>query len=783
MEQHELRQLEEMCIQEHAPVCTASCPIHIDARGMITAVAQGDFAAALKIFRRMAPFPRIIAHTCDAPCQAVCKRAEVGEAIAIGALERAVMQWAPVPSEKVTRLPARDKRVAVVGAGLSGLTAAYDLARKGYRVEIFEARAQSGGALCAVSEKVLPRTAVDADLAVLDELGVRVHLNTLVGKTRINGGPPMLMAGLCEEFEAVFLAMGAGAYENFDLELDAMQRVKVDALTFLTNEGGVFAAGSMLHGDEPYSPIRSISEGRRAAVSIDRHLQRVSLTAARYNEGAYPTRLFTSTVGIAPLPVVPISSPDTGYTPSEAQREAQRCIQCQCLECVKVCEFLDHYGNYPRKYLREIYNNLAIVKGNRLANRMINSCSLCRLCYEVCPTDLDMATVYKKARQKMVAQEKMPASAHDFALRDLAYNTGPDFVLLRNPPGCSTSEYLFFPGCQLAGSDPQRVEQVYGHLQERLPGKVGILLHCCGAPADWAGRIDLFQEAQQALRTQIAQAGNPRLVLACSTCYQMFKENLPDIPIVSLWQLLAEVGLPEKVAVPTGKVVTVHDPCSARYEREIQDAVRGLLQALGYAIEEMQFSRERTECCSYGGLMGFANPEIARKVIERRFRQSTQDFVTYCAMCRDLYASRGKPSAHVLDLIFAARPAEPFNRRSPGYSLRRENRSRLKRNMLEKIWGESMSEPQDYRNLHLVLSEEVQDLLEQRFILHEDIQYVIALAEQTGGKLLHKGSGHYLACARPANVTYWVEYSLADDAYVVHKAYSHRMEIIEETKS
>jgi hypothetical protein len=74
----------------------------------------------------------------------------------------------------------------------------------------------------------------------------------------------------------------------------------------------------------------------------------------------------------------------------------------------------------------------------------------------------------------------------------MAFNNGPDFALAKADPAGGTCARVFLPGCQLAASHPHHVRSVYDHLRARLPGGVGILLHCCGAPARWAGREDLF---------------------------------------------------------------------------------------------------------------------------------------------------------------------------------------------------------------------------------------------------------------------------------------------------
>ena len=532
------------------------------------------------------------------------------------------------------------------------------------------------------------------ELSMLENMGVNIHLKTRVESIE-TGDKPASFKILGQDFDAVYVGVGASARDKLGLEVNQVGSIIVDPQTFVTHREGVFAGGGVVANKEvwiedpdfhlDHSPILAVSDGRRSATSIDRYFQRVSLTAARFNEGAYTTRLFTSLEGIDSLSMVKSSDPISGYNQEEALQEAQRCIKCQCLECVKVCEYLKQYGSYPKRYVREIYNNLSIVSGTRQKNQFINSCSLCGLCGEVCPEDLNMADVCLGARQVMVNQNRMPPSAHDFALRDMAFSNSEAFFLVRDQPGMDQSHYLFFPGCQLSASNPDGVEKTYAYLvsqgDRELKGGIGLMLRCCGAPAEWAGRTDLFQAAQDEFLTEYQRMGEPELILACSSCYQVFKTHYPQVKISSLWTVMNRLGLPP-TAVRQNHIqpVAVHDPCSTRYETDIQDSARSILTQLGYGIEELPLSREKTECCSYGGQMWLANRKLAQNVIQRRIGESPLDYMTYCTMCRDLFAAKGKPTLHLLDLIF--QPSEMASlaiQKGPDYSGRHENRARLKK--------------------------------------------------------------------------------------------------------
>jgi glutamate synthase (NADPH/NADH) small chain len=773
MDQHELRKLEERCIQECAPECAAACPLHVDARAFIGCIARGDWMEAFKVLTKTMPFPSILGRICDAPCRVKCLRGKAGDPIQIGVLERACVV-STAHEQRVQVLPGRDKKVAVLGSGLSSLTIARDLLRKGYAVTLLEPSHELGGRLLETHEALLPRQVIQDEISLLAKLKLNIRLNALLSLSEIR-------EGLLRDYDAVYVGLdGRFTPEWRAANLESGQIV-VQALAQTTDREGLFAGGAP-RPDGTVSPVWEAAEGRWAATSMDRFLQKTSLTAGREKEGPYETRLFTSLEGVSFLPSVPMES--LQYSRQEAEQEAGRCLQCQCLECVKVCTYLERFGAYPKRYAREIYNNESIVMGTRHANKLINSCSLCGLCEEVCPHDFAMQDLCLEARRSMVRRGKMPPSAHEFTLLDMEFSRSDRFALARHEPGHTDSARVFFPGCQLCASSPLQVRRVYNHLRRSFLDGVGLILGCCGAPAYWAGEEADYQNEVDALRDKWIGLGQPTLILACSTCYRMFRENLKEISILSLWKVLEVIGLPEAETHAAPAPLAVHDPCTTRHEPDIQESVRRLLGRLSMAVEELRLSREKTECCGFGGLMQGANPALAREVVARRARESVLDYVTYCAVCRDNLAAAGKRTVHLLDLIFPD-PGErdPASRKRPGWGQRQENRARLKDGLLNELWGEGSKKMEDHRKIVIHIAPEVQNLLEERRILIEDLQKVIYHAEKTGRKLVHPKTGHFKASFKPYKVTFWLEYSQSDDGYIVHNAYTHRMEVSGGTSS
>jgi Fe-S oxidoreductase len=770
MDGQRVKQWEARCIEEQPPACLAACPMRVDARAMVEKIKAGDLAAACAIYARSIPLPAVLGRICDHPCEFACRRAEAGGAIRIAALERTLVSEAYATIRRTPQPARKPKRVAIIGAGIAGLTAAFDLAMKGRAVTVFEAENRPLPRLGARYPADLQASAIDADIAALAAIGVTIHCGMRVGAAQ---GAPALSA-LIADYDAVLVATGAEPAHAFaaDLRLTADGALDIDPGTRLASNAKVFGGG--VHG-APYSPIGSAFDGRRAALSIDRLLQGASLTASRTDEPAGGSCLYVNIAAHASTTPVAPAEPARGYTRDEAIAEAKRCFPCRCLECVKACEYLKHYGSYPKRYVRDIYNNLSIVMGHRKANRMIDSCTLCGLCDALCPNNLSMGEVCLEARRDMVDGGHMPVSHHEFALRDMAHSRSEAAAFARHQPGFAKSAFAFFPGCQLAASSPWHVERVYAHLTARIPGGVSLIADCCGAPALWSGRRALHGEVTAQLRETWRALGEPEIITSCSTCLKMFGDVLPELKARSLWTVIAEIGLPDGARPAVASPLAIHDPCTGRRAFDAQRAVRALAARLGAEVRELS-GAELTTCCGYGGLASFANPEITDKIVDRRIGEDESDYLTYCAMCRDNFARRGKRSIHLLDLIFASPDGgDPAARPDPGFSRRRDNRVRLKARMLRDLWGEDMTEPRP--ELELIVADEVRADMERKLILVEDVARAIAQAERTGRKLKDKTTGLSIATIRIGEFTCWAEYETTARAVVLRRAWGHRMQV------
>jgi len=196
------------CLQCKNRPCVGGCPVNVKIPEFIAHVAEGDFEGAYKVITETNSLPAVCGRVCpqETQCESKCVRGIKGEPVAIGRLERFVADYhMQHNTEKPTKPESNGHRVAIVGAGPSGLACAGSLAAKGYQVTIFEALHVAGGVLSyGIPEFRLPNKVVKNEIESLKALGVEIKTNMIIGKT-------FLIDELFEDgFEAVFIGSGAG---------------------------------------------------------------------------------------------------------------------------------------------------------------------------------------------------------------------------------------------------------------------------------------------------------------------------------------------------------------------------------------------------------------------------------------------------------------------------------------------------------------------------------------------------------------------------------------------
>jgi len=300
--------------------CQGACPAHVDIPGTIRLVQEGKLREAAALVKGRLPFPAVLGRICSAFCERGCRRALHDGTVSIAALERLVGDADLASKEPFSPpcKPSSGKRVAIIGAGPAGLTAAYYLQQEGHACILFDSREQPGGAWRDMPEDRLPRAVLDAEIARVFALGAEFL--------------PEMKASLdelCKEYDAVLIAAGEGGNAFPGVEIGE-KGIIADRHTLQTSLTGVFAAGSVI--TPSHHAVRAVGDGRVAAYSITQFLAGQPLIGGE-------RRLFSTHMGrlhpeeLALLledadPRSQIAPAD--LTEEEAAQECARCLHCDC---------------------------------------------------------------------------------------------------------------------------------------------------------------------------------------------------------------------------------------------------------------------------------------------------------------------------------------------------------------------------------------------------------------------------------------------------------------------
>ena len=215
------------------------------------------------------------------------------------------------------------------------------------------------------------------------------------------------------------------------------------------------------------------------------------------------------------------------------------------------------------------------------------------------------------------------------------------------------SRKVFLPGCALPSYSPENVALTIKFLKEKFPD-LSVIQKCCGKPTKAVGQADLFKERFGGLVEDIKFCGGDEVIVACQSCMKTLSLR-DDYKTTSLWELFPQIGLPPELvgkAKDSDVVFSVHDSCSVRSYTGIHDGIRWILSELGYKFVEPERTRGTTRCCGFGGMVVPANPDVAKRVMDRRVSDfETPQIVVYCAACRQSMIKAGGQAWHILDLI------------------------------------------------------------------------------------------------------------------------------------
>ncbi|MCL0059687.1 FAD-dependent oxidoreductase [Dehalococcoidia bacterium] len=327
------------------PPCQNACPIHQDVRGYIALMAQGRLEEAMAVIRETNPLPSICGTICAHPCEDKCRRSEIDKALAIRGLKRFVVENSG--DRQVSGMPAetREEKVAIIGSGPAGLTAAHDLAMMGYRVTVFEREDTVGGAIrLAIPAYRLPTATIQRDIDAIAALGVEFRTGVELGKN-------LTLDGLKEEgYRAILLSTGLPESRSLPIPGVDLEGVLL-ALPFLK---------AARNGESLIRPGAEVIVVGGGNVAMD-----VARTARRFGAGAVRVVCLESREEMPASPWEIDEALEEGIEIDYCSQGPNRVVESEGkitgLECKACLRVFDEEGRFNPSFCEE---DLTIVRGD-----------------------------------------------------------------------------------------------------------------------------------------------------------------------------------------------------------------------------------------------------------------------------------------------------------------------------------------------------------------------------------------------------------------------------------
>lgn len=292
----------------------------------------------------------------------------------------------------------------------------------------------------------------------------------------------------------------------------------------------------------------------------------------------------------------------------------------------------------------------SMIQDGSASGELAFSCSLCQLCTHHCPKNLPVSQMFLELRRDAVAANRDLLKRYSSVRSYEAVGGSRLFRGYYLPSGCNT---VFYPGCALPGERPEATSQLYKRLKELFPG-LGLVLDCCGKISADLGDSKILEEKRLVL-SRLMQSGVQHIITACPSCLAFFQNYGDGVEVSMAYTHLRELKGGSSTTGTLSEVeFTVHDPCKARFNTDLQQSIREMVSSCGGVVTEMKHSGYDALCCGKGGATSCIDPSWKRGWQERRKGEiDGRKLVTYCAGCT--HSLSGYGAVHILDLLFPGR--------------------------------------------------------------------------------------------------------------------------------
>lgn len=338
-----------------------------------------------------------------------------------------------------------------------------------------------------------------------------------------------------------------------------------------------------------------------------------------------------------PAPGNPASAPRRTTLPGLLNDVSENCTECGL--CSEECGFLKKYGT--PKEIADRYDS-----ESGAGQAMAFECSLCRLCDAVCPAGVKPSALFLEMRREAADRGAGAFPEHNGMLAYERFGMSRRSTWYALPEGCRS---VFFPGCALPGTRPERTIALFERLQQRIPD-LGVVLDCCGKISHDLGRERFFMAMFGEMTDYLAQKGVREILVACPNCLRIFKEYGSGLEVKIVYELLSDLPAASKGA--SGAEVAIHDPCGARFDKAAHHETRRLLAKTGLQVIELKHGRDNTLCCGEGGGVRHLSPKLAQRWTGMVVGEAGgKPVVTYCAGCANHLGGKTR-AVHALDVLF-----------------------------------------------------------------------------------------------------------------------------------